>query len=526
MKLKHLPTIFVGALAIISLYLFSRFTVDDAFISWRYGKNLVDFGVWNYNPSTLDLTQAYTNPIYAVLSIVPNAFGWDVVLFFKLVSIALLVAFVAWFGRKTNGSWLMILALVGLPATVLHVFGGLETFLFVVLMTALLIVAYEDRMYRAIVLALLLFVTRPEAWTLVALLPLYFLIAEPESLPGSKAGIRSYTGSIELSPRRFLITLICLAVPLAAYFWFHHHQFGSALPNTFYVKMAGSFSPQTFVIFALFVLPVMVLLPVAALLYFGRVKFTLMIGALFGAMVLNYALSSPMMNYAGRFAFHIFVPMYLFFVYLASRLDGRLYIAQSKDLREPVSIAQGVAAKGVLLCALAAFAMISENFSSRGITYYPRLLFASALGKTLDQIADKYGIRAFSLGDAGAAAYHSGLNALDNIGLASSAVAGKGLDPALLEKYKIDLVVLHATPEGVRLDVFNQQKLYAWAVANGLRELCDIYWQKDYILRVYSRKPIPEISEVCAVSKARNNVTDRALFKSAILVPPWTFWHE
>src|SRR5690349_4552654 len=116
MKLKHLPTIFVAALATISLYLFSRFTVDDAFISWRYGKNLVDFGVWNYNPSTFDPTQAYTNPIYAVLGIIPSFFGWDVVLFFKLLSIALLAGFIWWFGRKTNGSWLMILALVGLPA--------------------------------------------------------------------------------------------------------------------------------------------------------------------------------------------------------------------------------------------------------------------------------------------------------------------------------------------------------------------------------------------------------------------------
>jgi hypothetical protein len=527
MKLKNLATAFVSLLAIISLYLFSRFTVDDAFISWRYGKNLVDFGVWNYNPSTFDLTQAYTNPIYAVLSIVPSLFGWDVVLFFKLVSIALLIVFVGWFGRKTNGSWLMILALVGLPATVLHLFGGLETFLFVFLMAALLIAAYEEKMFRAIVLALLLFVTRPEAWTLVVLLPLYFLLSEPRAPEGSRPGLRQYIRSIRLSPSRFAITLACLAVPLAAYFWFHHHQFGSALPNTFYVKLAGSFSPQNFVIFALFVLPVAVLLPVALLLYFGRIRLALMMGAVFGAMVLNYAASNLQMNYAGRFAFHIFVPVYLFFVYLASQLTGRLYISGSRDFRAPITLGQSAAAKGLLLCGLSAFAMISDNFSSRGVTYYPRLLFAhAALGQAIHQIAAKDGIRAFSLADAGVAAYRSDINALDSIGLGSSAVARNGLQPALLDKYKVDLVVFHATAEGIRLDVFNQQKIYDWAIANNFRELCDIYWQKDYILKVYSRKPIPEISEVCAVSKVKNNVTDRALFKSAIQVPPWKFWAE
>lgn len=32
-------------LLFISFWLFSRFTVDDAFISWRYGKNLITYGI-------------------------------------------------------------------------------------------------------------------------------------------------------------------------------------------------------------------------------------------------------------------------------------------------------------------------------------------------------------------------------------------------------------------------------------------------------------------------------------------------
>jgi hypothetical protein len=51
----------------LSFWLFSRLTVDDAFILWRYCKNFVDAGVWNYNPAVFDMTQAYTSPIYAVL---------------------------------------------------------------------------------------------------------------------------------------------------------------------------------------------------------------------------------------------------------------------------------------------------------------------------------------------------------------------------------------------------------------------------------------------------------------------------
>ena len=67
--------------------LFSRLTVDDAFIGWRYGKNFVDHGIWNYNPTRFDLTEAYTNPLMVYLSIVPNILNFNIVLFYKLISL-------------------------------------------------------------------------------------------------------------------------------------------------------------------------------------------------------------------------------------------------------------------------------------------------------------------------------------------------------------------------------------------------------------------------------------------------------
>ena len=74
----------VWSLVLVDFWLFSRFTVDDAFITWRYGQNLAQHGVWNFNPTTFDPTQSYTNPIYALISIIPAVLGINVVLFFKL----------------------------------------------------------------------------------------------------------------------------------------------------------------------------------------------------------------------------------------------------------------------------------------------------------------------------------------------------------------------------------------------------------------------------------------------------------
>ena len=87
---------------ILSFYFFSRFTVDDAFISWRYGFNLISSGHWNYNPSSLDLTQAYTNPLFAFLSILPAYFNIGVVLFFKILSLSSMLLFIPYMKRKHN----------------------------------------------------------------------------------------------------------------------------------------------------------------------------------------------------------------------------------------------------------------------------------------------------------------------------------------------------------------------------------------------------------------------------------------
>ena len=51
------------------------------FITWRYGINLVNHGIWSYNPVNFDVTQSYTNALIAFLSLVPAYLELDMVLF-------------------------------------------------------------------------------------------------------------------------------------------------------------------------------------------------------------------------------------------------------------------------------------------------------------------------------------------------------------------------------------------------------------------------------------------------------------
>ena len=522
MKIKTSLYILVSLVLVASLYVYSRFTVDDAFISWRYGKNLVDFGVWNYNPSSIDMTQAYTNPIYAVLSIVPNYLGWDVVLFFKLISTLLLTAFLIWGFIKFRKSWLMALIFLALPATVIHLYSGLETFLFVFLMAVLMVSLYERQNFRVVSCAWLLFVTRPEAWILAVLLPLYFLVDEPDNPVGSI--FRKpffYFASYKLRILRAVYCALALGVPLLVYFGYHQLHFGSALPNTFYIKSGAQFNLAAFLKFLFFLSPLLVLF------FLGRVKLALLMLALLGAMALTYSTSALQMDFSGRFSFHIFAPVYIFLVYLSSKADGVIHINASNLLPRGFSISRHLASNVLILIFLGAFTLVSDFFSSYATTYYSRGLDSHAkLGKVLNQISETHKIRAFSLGDAGMAAYHSKIDALDNVGLGSSAIARGGVTDELLDKYGVDLIALYATPGGVNLSVYRQQELFDWATKRGFKEQCDIYWHPDYALRIYAKTAIDEITALCASSQRANNRPSSDMFKASFIHAPWQYWGE
>jgi hypothetical protein len=247
----------------------------------------------------------------------------------------------------------------------------------------------------------------------------------------------------------------------------------------------------------------------------------------FGAMALGYSASHLTMDYSGRFTFHIFAPLYVFLVYVAAKLRGRLYLSISEDFSRRISVTLGVLVKFLALFLLIIFALLSDNLSLYTATYYPRAQTSHAeLGRVISRIATKYGIRTFSFGDAGMAAYYSKTIALDNIGLASMAVARTGLDASLLDTYRPDLIAFHATPKGIRLEDYNQQSIHDWALSHDFRELCDIYWRPDYTIRLYARQPIVELTRLCAISKVRNNLSNLQMYQRALLLPPWKYWTD
>lgn len=250
----------------------------------------------------------------------------------------------------------------------------------------------------------------------------------------------------------------------------------------------------------------------------------------FEIIIIAYSTSDFQMNYSSRFLFHIFAPVFLFSVYLSSLQGDRTLFVSEKESGPPrFQVRIRYLLNAYLLVFLFAFAIFSTSFTGAGhlAAYYPRAIDSHAeFGKILHRISKKPEVKSFSLGDAGMAAYHSGLIALDNIGLGSSAVARRGVEPELLDLYNLDVIAFHANPEGIRLGDYNQQVIFDWAISRGFTELCDIYWKKDYTLRIFAKFDIQEIRDLCDSSQKNNAISDREYLTKMIMLPPWVYWKE
>lgn len=524
-KKRNIIILFTSIFFIMSFWVFSRFTVDDAFISWRYGKNLVDYGVWNYNPSNIDLTQAYTSPIYAILSIIPNYFNIDVVLFFKVFSIIIIIVFFILFNKKTKMPILTFIFL-SLPATIIHAFSGLETFLFISLITFMIISLHEKKFKTSTILCSVLFFVRPEAWVFLFLVPSYYILSAIEE--NIKSGT-SLISSVNLTLKNkktislFLISFAIFSTLLAAYFYLHKMHFDYLLPNTYYAKSGVFFNPFVLLLCLFFMLPLLMIL------LRKNLSLLLLCLGFFSALLFIYSTSDLQMNYAQRFVFHIAAPAYLISIYIASTFRGEYLYFKYEAIKgfKKIPLTYFLSIFPVLF--LIVFFAISLRDSVRLTIYYPKSIDShAALGKTINMMRNE--IKSFSFGDAGMASYHSGINALDNIGLGSSLVAKNGLTKSVFIKYNPDIIVFHSEPTlGIKINNFNQDKLLFFANKYQYKELCDIYAAQDYTLKIYTKKQHEgnlNLTKLCEKSKLLNNTNNIEYFLNNIYKSPFQYWKE
>ena len=403
----------------------------------------------------------------------------------------------------------------------IHLFGGLETFLYVSLVGALYIYLDKNNKKLSIIISLVLFLTRPETWLFCILIPIFFLIKKNTLNFNNNFSYKN--NSIikqELEIRNFIIISLSLIVPLIIYLLFNKIYYGYILPNSFYIKSNFNFSFSKFFELLFFITPVLLIV------LFGRIKIFLLILTYSLILAMNYSMSNLMMNYSSRFTFQIFIPIFIFLIYLSMQNYNFFKIKINTKIQNKISLKNFTKFTSIIFLI---FYLQNSSMTGGLITYYPRALDAHALlGKTLSgmQKDNNYNIKTIALGDAGMIAYYSDLLVLDFVGLGSSLVAHKNPTNEILNIYKPDLIIFYSNENKKPTNEYDQDKILKWATQNGLGYTCDVYFLPNYRLTLYSRSKPKELLDVCKNSQIKNNKTSWNYLQKIWYLPPWHYWTE
>lgn len=216
----------IGGVGAVLAFVLVRFTVDDAFISWRYGASLAH-GFWNWNASSDHKVEAYSNPLLTAVTALPALVGVPAELFSKLLGLGILAAYLRVVHRLDvpRVQKLLLTACVLLnPLFFVHLFAGLETASFALLLAALFGVLYTrgrlGRLGHALAVAVAL--SRPEGM-------LYAVVAE--------------AWAAHLNRRRAdVLAAVGVAGVEIAYWLGRASYFGSFTPNPYRVKSGSRLS--------------------------------------------------------------------------------------------------------------------------------------------------------------------------------------------------------------------------------------------------------------------------------------------
>lgn len=229
------------ALLIMALHLpryyVSDILMDDAFISFRYADNLAHGSGLVFNPG--ERVEGYTNFLWVVLLAGFRKLGFEIVAASQVLAVfaalgtlflIYLLALHLFAERRYRVVWvaLPVLAYAALPTHVRYMNSGMETSLFVFVVT----------------LALFVFVTRGPGWQA----GIWFALAaltRPEGvmyfgLVWAYAAVAAAWGKRRPGWWRELAWFaLGFGLPYGIYFVWRYLYFGFLLPNTYYAKAAG-----------------------------------------------------------------------------------------------------------------------------------------------------------------------------------------------------------------------------------------------------------------------------------------------
>ncbi len=398
------------------LALRTGYIVDDAFISFRYAKNLARGLGLVFNPG--ERVEGYTNFLWTLLMALPIELGVDPLLFARVLSTAaglgtllLLVRFLRKRGdtRPATAPYTApIILAVQAPFTV-WLLAGLETHLFAFLVTAGVLSYLLERekknentgLPRWPVILVLASLTRPEG---LLFLGIAWLLSLADTRGKSRHALLRHAFTISLP---FLL----LFVPWLAWKYFYY---GSLVPNTFHAKVGSSTSQVIrglwYVRAHLFSGGYVLLLAAAGLAFIPRRRAFLRYCL---AFILPYFLYVVLVGGDSMVKFRFILPVLPLLSLLASTLLIDVSSLSGREFLRHLTLA-------VLTIIIAALSFDGD----RALVLRRREMVKDwiEVGRWLGSAYDPG--TTMALGAVGAIAYYSDLRTIDIFGLTDPTVAG------------------------------------------------------------------------------------------------------
>jgi hypothetical protein len=495
---NNTPTVFVLMLALLAglfwTVVYLQFTVDDAYISFRYAKELVTNHVWNWNPSGPHV-EAYTSATYTVLAVLPTLLHIPVAVFFKLFGAVCIGAMLYRLYTQALGrfAWVLGFLLAGLdPWVWAQAYAGLETPLYMLLILEMGICvknAAEE--------------TSPYIYVVALLLPL----TRPEGIVFSAVGLVLFWHLRREAPRHWPALWVCVLLG-GAYFIARWQYFHHLLPNPFYVKVAHSSLTilRTNVQASKGYLLTLLLIALLA----KRMETRVFAVAALLVMLLLFEPRHMPMNYADRYYFQLTLPAVLFFLIAedagrAARLAG-------------------------FVCVL--FLTAIDSWSLRDpMTYFPYLNASHvSLGKRLAPFAKGHTLL---IGDAGAVPYFSNWFSYDYLGLCTNDVAAHGVSQAYLQQIHPDLIVVYGSAPGPDVDASmfgpdpGQDAVMEYIHRSGDYEYAGASKWRDFYLVEFLKKSTPDHDAILKALEENTASSSAMTFSiQQLLHQQYVPWHE
>ena len=490
-----------------------NFTVDDAFISFRYSAHLASgYGLaWNIGQPPVE---GYTNFLWVIILALSFILKLNPVLSVKLIGLVSVFGIIIIFWLITNDIFkekknklialtVSILFFLINPYTAIHTVSGLETMLFAFLLLGVMYsawkitISFSSRFVWLFALsALLLSLTRPEG-VLVSLGLIISII------------YISIKKNNNFSLSNYLPILILYLIPIVIYNIFRVLFFNELFPLPFIAKMINGITyPEDFFLALIYLTPFISIILASFYLKNKEDKpqdnpqkicfnyFLLIFGITFVLVNIIYVFT-PHMNFSQRYFYPSFVLVYTAFGVAISIL---LAVIEKNKLNLKLSKNN---CRNVIFLVIILILLFANFYGIRDLRIqhdYGTSFDQSTvpLAKALSPFSDNNYTVAY--GDAGAIAYYSGWNFLDLMGLNNEYIAHNGVTSQYLEQEKPELIIFMS----VNGKIIGFKKAYEYVLNNNYTKLEPIKLEEDRYFILFLK---PNIKDYDTIKNALEKVS-------------------